>query len=260
MNKNPGFRMRILRYFHIAMIIAVFGSFGWGVYSTVVYLRTAPRFEVRKLAVSGLKRVDENSVIASAGLDVGTNVFAVNLAEIRERVEQLRWVRHAIVHRVLPDQIIIKVIERVPIGLTRIGGEVYQFDMDAEILDLDPVSDTSFPILNGLRLDDSERNIAKVTAYRKVLEDLGETELSEVHITDGGEVSVVSSSDPLMINLGISDFRNRWIRYLQLKTQIQQQFPQAVRVDLRFKNQVIVRMRDDESGEMILWGAEKRTL
>jgi hypothetical protein len=93
-----------------------------------------------------------------------------------------------------------------------------------------------------------------------ILEELGETELSEVHITDGGEVSVVSASDPLMINLGASDFRNRWIRYLQLKPQIQRQYPQAVRVDLRFKNQVIIRMRDDETSGMIVWGGERRTL
>jgi hypothetical protein len=81
-----------------------------------------------------------------------------------------------------------------------------------------------------------------------------------VHISDSGDVSVVSASDPLMISLGGSDFRNRWIRYLQLKMQIQRQYPDAVRVDLRFKNQVIIKMKDDPSGELILWDAEKRTL
>jgi hypothetical protein len=42
--------------------------------------------------------------------------------------------------------------------------------------------------------------------------------------------------------------------------QIERRYPDAVRVDLRFKNQVIIRMKDDESGDMILWDAEKRTL
>ena len=32
------------------------------------------------------------------------------------------------VQRVLPDKIIIKVVEREPIGLARIRGEIYQFD------------------------------------------------------------------------------------------------------------------------------------
>jgi hypothetical protein len=93
-----------------------------------------------------------------------------------------------------------------------------------------------------------------------VLEELGETGLSEVHINDSGEVTVVSASDPVVVNLGGSDFRKRWIKYLQLKPQIQEQYPLAVRVDLRFKNQVIVRMRDDETGENIVWGEGKKTL
>jgi hypothetical protein len=33
-----------------------------------------------------------------------------------------------------------------------------------------------------------------------------------------------------------------------------------VRVDLRFKNQVIIRMRDDETSENIVWDAKKSTL
>src|SRR5207344_3340031 len=118
--------------------------------SVIVIVKAAPRFEVEKLSVSGLRRVDENQVLAKAGFEVGTNVFDVNLEEIRGRVEQIQWVRHALVERVLPDQIIIKIVEREPIGLSRIRGEIYQFDADAVILDPDPTTGTDFPILDGL--------------------------------------------------------------------------------------------------------------
>jgi cell division protein FtsQ len=252
--------VKIERYLQIGMVVVSFAVLGWGAYETAHYLTSALRFEVTKFSVSGLKRVGENEVLAKAGVELGTNVFTANLSEIRERVEQLQWVRYALVERVLPDQIIIKVVEREPIGLARIRGEAYQFDIDAMILDPDPVSGSSFPVLDGLRADDTKGNIKKVQSYRKVLEDLGQTALSEVHIDKAGEVSVVSASDPVIVNLGSTDFRSRWIRYLQLKTQIQQQYPQAVRVDLRFKNQIVVRMRDDDSGETIIWGVKKKTL
>ena len=250
----------LIRSAQIAMAMCATAGLFWGTYEVISYLRTAPRFEVQKLSVSGLKRVEENQVLAKAGFGVGANVFRVKLDEIRERVEELQWVRHALVERVLPDQIIIKIVEREPIGLARIRGEVYQFDIDAKILDPDPASASSFPILDGLRGGDHNGNLQKVETYRKVLEDLGQTSLSEIHINDSGEVTVVSASDPLMINLGTVDFRSRWIKYLQLKPQIQQQYPQAVRVDLRFKNQVIVKMKDDDSGEKIEWDAKKNTL
>lgn len=233
---------------------------GWAAYSVAVFLTTDAKFEVQKLSVSGLKRVEENQVLAKAGFELGINVFRVNLDQVRERVEDLPWVRNAIVERVLPDKIIIKVIEREPIGLGRINGEVFQFDADAKILEPDPLSPASFPILDGLRPGDHKRNLEKVEMYQKVLEEVGQTALSEVHINDSQEVTVVSASDPVIVNLGAADFRSRWIRYLQLKPQIQQQYPQAVRVDLRFRNQVIVRMKDDESSEKIVWGVKKNTL
>lgn len=251
---------KFLRLAQITMAASGIIVLCWVVYEFIDYLKTAPRFEVQKLSVSGVRRVRENEVIAKAGFEVGTNVFQVELDEIRERVEQLDWVRYALVQRVLPDQIIIKIVEREPIGLTRIRGEIYQFDIDAKILEPDPASGSSFPILDGLRAGDRKRNLQKVEAYRTVLEELGEPSLSEIHINDAGEVSVVSASDPLLIDLGTSEYRSRWIKYLQLKPQIQQQYPQAVRVDLRFKNQVIIKMRDDEAGEQIVWGAKKNTL
>jgi cell division protein FtsQ len=233
---------------------------GWAAYSAVVFLTTDARFEVQKITVSGLKRVDENQVLAKAGFDVGTNVFRVKLDKIRERVEELPWVRYATVERVVPDKIIIKVVEREAIGLARIKGEVFQFDADAKILDPDGIGGSSFPILDGLHPNDPKGNLEKVEAYRKVLDDIGPAALSEVHINDAKEVTIVSASDPLLVNLGLADFRTRWVKYLQLKPQIQQRYPQAVRVDLRFRNQVIIRMRDDETSENIVWDAKKSTL
>src|ERR1044071_5065056 len=108
-------RKQIVRCLQLGAGLAVLGGLCWGAYSVVVFVKTSPRFEVRKLSVSGLRRVDDNQVLAKAGFEVGTNVFKANLKEIRERVEQIQWVRHALVERVLPDQIMIKVVEREPI-------------------------------------------------------------------------------------------------------------------------------------------------
>ena len=251
---------KIIRFAKIAATVVSVLAVCWAGYSVISYLVTAPRLEVKKLSVSGLKRVEENQIIAKAGFEVGSNVFRVDLPEIRKRVEDIQWVRHAIVQRVLPDQIMIKVIEREPIGLARIRGEIYQFDIDGKILDPDPINGLSFPILDGLQMESDKQNLPKVLTYKKILEELGPNSLSQIHINTGGEVTVVSSSDPFLVNLGTTDFRNRWVKYLQLKPQIEQRYPLAVRVDLRFKNQVIVRMQEDDAGENIVWDAKRNTL
>jgi cell division septal protein FtsQ len=251
---------KIIRFAKIAATVVSVLAVCWAGYSVISYLVSAPRFEVKRLSVTGLKRVEENQIVAKAGFEVGSNVFRVDLPEIRKRVEDLQWVRHAIVQRVLPDQIMIKVIEREPIGLARIRGEIYQFDIDGKILEPDPINGSSFPILDGLQMESDKQNLPKVLTYKKILEELGPNSLSQIHINTGGEVTVVSSSDPFLVNLGTTDFRNRWVKYLQLKPQIEQRYPLAVRVDLRFKNQVIVRMQEDDAGENIVWDAKRNTL
>ena len=250
----------LIRFAKISLAVVFLSILCWTLLSVMAYLSVAPRFEVKKLSVSGLKHIEENQIIAKAGFDVGTNVFSINLDGLRKRVEELQWVRHATVERVLPDQIIIKVIEREPIGLARINGEIYQFDLDGKILDPDPIRDSSFPILDGLRADGDKDNLPKVLTYKKILEDLGPNSLSQIHINARGEVIVVSSSDPVLVNLGTTDFRSRWIKYIQMKPQIEQRYPLAVQVDLRFKNQVIVRMQEDDAGENIAWDAKRKTL
>ena len=251
---------KLIRFGKISAAVIAVAVCCCALYFAISYMGAAPRFEVKKLSVSGLRRVEENQIIAKAGFGVGTNVFKVNLPQIRKRVEELQWVRNAIIQRVLPDQIIIKVIEREPIGLARIEGEIYQFDIDGKILDPDPIRGSSFPILDGLRVDSEKDNLPKILTYKKILEELGPNSLSQIHINPSGEVTVVSSSDPFQVNLGATEFRNRWTKYLQLKPQIQQRYPLAVRVDLRFKNQVIVRMQEDDVGENIVWDAKRNTL
>jgi len=253
----------LLRLFRVAQVLfstSVLIVLAWGAYKAAVYFRTSPRYEVQRLTVAGVKRVPENQVLAKVGFEAGTNVFRMDLDQIRKRVEELDRVRYASVQRILPDQIIIRVVEREAIGLTRIEGEIFQFDIDGKILDADPESGLSFPILDTLRPGDRAGNLRKVETYRKVIDEVGQTALSEVHVSDSGDVTVVSASDPVMVSLGVSDFRNRWNHYLEMKPQIAQQYPQAVRVDLRFKNQVIIKMKDDEPGEQVEWHAKKNTL
>src|SRR5262245_18319027 len=126
---------KVIRFAKISAALISLSLSCWASYFALCYLAATPQFEVKKLSGSGLRRVDENQIIAKAGFEVGTNVFRVNLAEIRKLVEEVALVRHAIVQRVLPYQIIIRIVEREPMGLARIQGEIYQFDVDGRIID-----------------------------------------------------------------------------------------------------------------------------
>ena len=242
--------------------VAVLGVVAYAGYAIVHYMRTSPRFAVRTVSVMGLNRVEEGHVLRQAGLKGSANVFSVDLQDVRQRVEGLKWVRFATVQRLLPDTIAIKIVERTPVGLARIRGEIFQFDAQAELLNRDRGAGADFPILYGLTFDGVEMNQKKVDLYLQIMGDLhGRDELSEVQIDDDFEVSVISQHEPVLVTLGADHFRDRWGQYLQLRTKIQTEYPDTVQVDFRFKNQAILRTKVDAPDEQkVVWDTEKRSL
>jgi cell division protein FtsQ len=253
----------IFKSFIAISAAAVLVVVGYGSYTIIHYARTSPRFDVKKVEVAGLKRAAETDVLAQARLPDGANVFSIDLDQVRERVEALKWVRFASVQRVLPDTIAIHVVERQPVGLARVRKQILQFDTEAELLERDQGAGMQAPILDGLKPNDNAGNRKKIALYTRIVEELhGQNDLSEIHITDAGEVSVVSLNEPLLVNLGKEDFRARWGLYLRFKAQIQKEYPDAVQVDFRFANQVILKMKSDapDAEEKVVWDAEKKSL
>jgi len=257
-------KAKIWKSFIVVCAFVVLTVMGYGSYTVIHYMRSSPRFEIKKVEVGGLKRVEETQVLTQANLPDEANVFSVNLDEVRERIEGLKWVRFASVKRVLPDKIAINIVERQPVGLARIRKQILQFDTEAELLDREHGAGMTAPILDGLKPNDREGNQKKVVLYSRILEELhGQSDLSEIHINDMGEVAVVSLSEPLLVNLGKEEFRNRWGMYLRLRAQIQKDYPEAIQVDFRFENQVVLKMKPDTTDdheEKVVWDGEKKSL
>jgi len=255
-------KAKIWKTLQVITIIAALSLLGGATYTTVKYLRLSPRFEVKKVLVLGWKRVTETQVLTQADVPNNANVFTVDLAAIRERVERMQWIRYAVVQRVFPDTITIKIVEREPVGLARIHGQIFQFDTDAVVLDYDASTGVNFPILDGLQPKDRAGNLRRANLYSRVLKELqSQNEVSEIHINEADEVAVVLSDEPIVVNLGVSDFHSRWIRYLELRSQIHEQYPETVEVDLRFQNQTILKPRTDaRDDEKVIWDAEKKSL
>ena len=74
--------------------------------------------------------------------------------ERRRQLEQIPWIEHATVMRLLPDQIRVAVVERQPVAFTRHGQQIGLVDANGVLLTMPPATMAehhySFPVVTGI--------------------------------------------------------------------------------------------------------------
>jgi cell division protein FtsQ len=76
---------------------------------------SASFFQIKKIETRGVTRASNESIMSTVRRDVAaTGVWRADLAALGSHLEKLPWVRTAIVTRVLPDGIRVRITERQP--------------------------------------------------------------------------------------------------------------------------------------------------
>jgi cell division protein FtsQ len=113
-----------------ALVLSVAVSVAWGARR---YVRESPRFALHDVVVTGMKHRTEQEIVERAGLVIGQNVFAIELAEARARLAGDPWLRDVKLARRLPGTIAIEVSEREAAAMVVVGETTYLATRDGEI-------------------------------------------------------------------------------------------------------------------------------
>ena len=113
------------------------------------WLHTSPMFVTRHIDITGNVRLQRDAILHLGGLKEGDNVFEVSVAAVERRLRTTPWVEDVSVKRVLPDQFVIRLRERLPSFWVRRQGRLYYSNDRGEIIA--PVESDNFmslPILS----------------------------------------------------------------------------------------------------------------
>jgi cell division septal protein FtsQ len=157
---------------------------------------SASFFQVRRVEVQGNSRVSVSDIQAVVRKETEkTGVWKADLPEINSRLEHLPWVRTAVVSRVLPDGIRVRISERVPRAVARMGSGRFRWvDEDAVLLgEMLPTDQIPSFFLRGLNDEDSvtaqQENRERVQKFLELQHDWDASGLSEriseVNLIDG---------------------------------------------------------------------------
>ncbi|MGI8837417.1 MAG: cell division protein FtsQ/DivIB [Pyrinomonadaceae bacterium] len=183
---------------------------------------SASFFQLRTVEVQGTSRLQPEDIQALVRQSVdNTGVWQADLSGVTERIERLPWVRTAIVSRVLPDGIRVRITERAQRAVTRTpAGRFRWVDEDAALLgEMQPTDQLPAFFLRGLNDEDSEsaraenrERVAKFLELQQAWDDAGLSErVSEVNLMDLRDVRAQLAGDnsQIEVRLGSRDQAQR---------------------------------------------------
>jgi len=188
---------------------------------------SASFFQLRRIDVNSTTRVSADDVRAGVRRAASMNVWRCDLETISKEVERMPFVRRAIVSRVLPSDLRVRIIERTPLAVVRsASGRFLWVDEDAVVLGaLSPADAMQSFFLRGwdeATTDAARRdNRDRIEKFRQMSAEWEERNLtlrvSEVDLTDVRDVRAQLAGDDAQIEvrLGRENFGKRLARALK---------------------------------------------
>ena len=226
--------------------LVVLGGAAWGARQ---YVRHSPRFLLRRIEFSETRYAPSADLRKVLQRHLGRNIFRLDPARLGRDLEERRWVKRAVVKRLLPDGLFCAIEERVPRGLAALRDRVWLVDADG--VPIDPyggqTQDYSLPIFTGV----DERNpgrmrtqIARGVALVEYLQDSYPAlakEVSEVDLARDDRLDLHMNKGGAAVRLDPVDFGENLDRYLTLRDYLATDFGDGAYVDLRFKDRIAFR-------------------
>ena len=71
---------------------------------------------VREVIVEGRLKTRKSTLLKALNVSEGDNILAINMTEMRDRINELPWVKYARIERHLPNKISLTLVERTPMA------------------------------------------------------------------------------------------------------------------------------------------------
>lgn len=213
------------------------------------------------IEVQGNSHVSRAQLLSIFGEDVERNIFRVPLDERKQELEQLPWVEHATVMRLLPNRLRLAIVERTPVAFVRQGNHIGLVDGNGVLLDMPTGVQAdmhySFPVVTGIAQNDPlSLRAARMKLYARFTSELdlsGEKiseKLSEVDLSNPEDVRALipDKAGEVMVHFGEDNFLDRYRKFEEHLAEWRAQYPRLSSVDMRYERQVVLEMQPGVTG------------
>jgi cell division protein FtsQ len=218
----------------------------YGVYRVGKGVTHARVFRVDRIAISGTERLGKNEVLAALSGLRGESVVWIDLERWRQRLLDVPWIREATLRRSLPATVDIVIVERQPVGIGRLNGDMYLVDDHGTLIDRygPQYADLDLPIIDGLGAGGDEADgrselVARLVSAVRARPQLARR-VSQIDVSDAHNASIILTGDPAVLYVGEDRFVPRLQSYIELASTLRERTEDIDYVDLRFDDRIYI--------------------
>lgn len=201
------------------------------------------RFAVRTIEFDGAVHTPRAALDQATQPYVGLNLFQIDIARVQNDLGTLGWVRRIGIEKKLPDTLRIKITERKPVALTRVGEVLKYVDEEgAAFAELSPnVGDDDLPLIVDARDSELARSVQLLIALRAKDPELY-SRISEVWPIPPRGFALYDRQLGALVYANAEDVSEK---YRALASVLRaENHPRIEYADLRFADRVIVKPRE----------------
>lgn len=200
--------------------------------------------QVGHVDVQGRARLSMEEIDARLEGMHGQNILKVDLEQYRLRLLESRWVESAELWRVLPSTVHVRIVERTPLAVARLRGQLFLVDAEGVIIDSygPRYRDLDLPVVDGLITDASGSPVVQAGGIQLVQRVFHEVSarpelfrrVSQVNVSDPRDAILLLEGEPAELRLGDRDFLRRLERYEETAPRLREQRRVVEYFDLRY--------------------------
>lgn len=210
-----------------------------------------------QLRIEGADRTERFDILSVLEVDGGMPLLAVELEEIRTRLESLPWVRRAAVARRFPNELGIIIEERQPFALWQKNGTLHLVDTEGHIID--GVSLTEFESLRILVGDGAPEASTELAALSAIDPDLMAQVRSVIRVGDRRWDLLFTNGIRVKLPDNATDWDSEaaFARFSDLEANDRLLDREVSVIDMRFDDRIVLRVLP--AGRRAMDGLEERT-
>ncbi len=203
-------------FLKVSFLLAALAVMSLAFLSLYGYLLASPYIRLEQVEVLGVDDELKGELLDMARLNYEQSLLAVDLDELKRRLEKHPWVRSVDLEKSFPHSLVIRVEKQEPCALALSGKLFYMNRWGKLFKELGPDDKIDFPVVTGLSAKEGERKKQLEDAVQ-VLRNFDSQEppwtlsnLSEVHVREDGSVSLYFSFIPGVVRLTVTDLSTKF--------------------------------------------------